>query len=91
MSDDISKLRKSRRLARTNAAIKRQQRIAKAAGVHKLHADQPHRYAKMHSMDCGQPRCTICGNPRTIWHQKTLQEEKFLEGYKIDKKFEEKD
>ena len=91
MSDTGAKLRKSRRIARTNAAIKRQQRLAKTAGVHKLHEDQPHRYAKVHSLDCGTPRCFICGNPRSIWKQKTLQEKKFLEGHKIDKNSIEKD
>jgi hypothetical protein len=25
---------------------------------------QPHRLAKKHAMDCGQPGCVICGNPR---------------------------
>lgn len=91
MSDSGAKLRKSRRIARTDAAIKRQQRLAKAAGIQLPHEDQPHRYAKMHSLGCGVPKCHICGNPRSIWKQKTFQEEKFLEGHKIDTKSIEKD
>jgi hypothetical protein len=91
MSDTGAKLRKSRRIARTNAAIKRQQRLAKAAGIHKPHEDQPHRYAKMHSLGCGVPKCHICGNPRLIWKQKTFQENKFFEGHRIDTKSSDND
>jgi hypothetical protein len=89
MSDLAAKFKKSKRIAKTGAAVKRQQRIAKAAGVQHSH-EQPHRYAKMHSLNCGIPKCPMCGNPRTIRKEKTIQEEKFLDGYKMDKNFIEK-
>jgi hypothetical protein len=28
-------------------------------------------------MDCGQPGCLLCGNPRKAFEQKTIQELKF--------------
>lgn len=84
MDNDIAKLRKSRRIARTDAAIKRQQRIAKAAGVHTRHEDQPHRYHKHHALDCGVPGCMRCSNARKTHGERTVQERKFIEGNKDD-------
>jgi len=61
MSNEQDKLKHGTRLHRAWNAIKKQLRIAKAHGNP---TDQPHRYAKHHAMDCGQPHCTMCGNPR---------------------------
>ena len=83
MNED--KFKKSNRIARTGAAIARQLKIAKHSLWNHAHLDQPHRWAKKHALDCGRPRCIVCGNPRKLWNQKTLQEEKFLQGHSIDK------
>jgi hypothetical protein len=32
---------------------------------------QPHRLAKKHAMDCGQPGCNVCGNPRRTRNHKS--------------------
>ena len=79
MSDDREK--KAIRRSRTTVAIERQQRIATAAGITHLH-NQPHRYAKMHSLNCGDPNCHMCGNPRKFFNEPTMQEKKFIEGNK---------
>jgi len=71
------------RRAKTVNAIERQKRIAKAAGVNHT-KNQPHRYAKMHSLNCGDPDCVMCGNPRKFFKERTLQEKKFIEGTKLD-------
>ena len=84
MGNDIAKLRKSRRIARTDAAIKRQQRIAKAAGAHARREDQPHRYHKHHALDCGKPGCMLCSNARKTHGERTVQERKFIEGNRDD-------
>jgi hypothetical protein len=76
MSDDIAKLEHSKRIHSKKTAIKRQVRIAKSHGVNVV---EPHKYAKHHAMDCGQPNCVMCGNPRKIWKEKTFQEKKFDE------------
>lgn len=57
MSDDRSK--KSKRLQRTANVIKKQLRIAKAFGMTHL-LKQPHRLAKHHALDCGNPKCLVC-------------------------------
>ena len=77
MSDQDQKEKHSKRLQREMNAIKRQQRIAKAYGAPD-HPYEAHRLAKHHAMDCGNPECGLCGNPRHLFkHGKTLQEYSF--------------
>ena len=61
MSKDEDKIKHSKRLHKLWSIVKRQLKIAKAHGNP---IAEPHRYAKHHAMDCGQPHCTLCGNPR---------------------------
>jgi hypothetical protein len=61
MSNEEDKSKHGKRLQRAWRAIKRQLKIAKAYGNP---IDQPNRYAKQHAMDCGQPGCVWCRNPR---------------------------
>ena len=78
MSDDRTK--KSKRLQRTANAIKKQLRIAKAFGMtHVL--KQPHRLAKHHALDCGNPKCLVCHSEK-VFNKPTLQEQKFIQGNK---------
>lgn len=66
MSNEQEKTKTSTRRHRTDSAVKRQVKIAKQQGT--LFNDeiirQPHRLAKHHAMDCGDPGCILCGNPR---------------------------
>lgn len=78
MSDN--KVKKAKRLQRTANAIKKQMRIAKALGMtHALR--QPHRFAKHHALDCGNPECLVCHSDK-IFHKPSLQEKKFIEANK---------
>lgn len=63
MSKEQDKIKHGTRIQRAWTAIKRQLKIAKAHGLVKAVAE-PHRLAKHHAMDCGQPHCNLCGNPR---------------------------
>lgn len=84
MSKKEDKFRASKRRYNDDVAIKRQIKILKGYG-HPI--KEPHRYNKHHAMDCGNPRCCLCGNPR---HNKsfkkkdklTMQEKKFFQNYK---------
>lgn len=80
MSDDRAK--KATRIQRTKNAIKKQLRIAKQSIWHnpKLLA-QPHRMAKHHALDCGNPKCLVCSSEK-IFNKPTMQERKFIEGHK---------
>ena len=74
MSTEEDKIKHSKRLHQEENAIKKQVKIAKAAGVTNI---EPHKFAKHHAMDCGNPECVMCGNPRKIWKEKTIQEKRF--------------
>jgi hypothetical protein len=80
MSNDTAKFLNSRRRHKTDMAIARQVRIAKSHGTYnQANIKQPHRLAKHHAMDCGNPGCFLCGNPRkTHGKDKLTAQEKRL-------------
>ena len=78
MNDD--KTKKAKRLQRTSNAIKKQLRIAKAMGMNHI-LKQPHRLAKHHALDCGNPECLVCHSEK-VFRKPTLQEKKFNEAHK---------
>lgn len=79
MSNEYAKEKHSKRLHQEEYAIKKQVKIAKAHGLtnNDKAIKQPHRMAKHHAMDCGQPGCMLCGNPRKLFKEKTIQEKSF--------------
>jgi hypothetical protein len=76
MSNEDHKLKHSQRIHQKETKIKRQVKIAKEHG---LDVSEPHKFVKHHAMNCGIPNCVMCGNPRKIWGEKTIQEKKFEE------------
>ena len=66
MANDFAKFKNSKRRHRDDLAIARQVRIAKShhATFDQRNIREAHRLAKHHAMDCGQPGCMLCGNPR---------------------------
>ena len=75
MSNENDKVKHQTRMHRAWCAIKKQLGIIKQRqhfqGASKqIDEAQPHRLAKKHAMDCGQPGCVLCGNPR---RRKTLK------------------
>lgn len=66
MANEFAKFKNSKRRHKDDIAIARQVKIAKLHGltVNDRAVKQPHRMAKHHAMDCGQPGCMLCGNPR---------------------------
>jgi hypothetical protein len=75
MSREDDKLKNSLRRHRDDVAVKRQAKIAKEHGAP---VKNPHRLHKKHAMDCGNPGCFLCGNPRKIHKDKLTQQEKRL-------------
>jgi len=80
MSNDIAKFINSQRRHKTDVHIARQVKIAKAHGLTNRDRaiKEPHRLAKRHSMDCGNPQCYLCGNPRKTHKDKLTTQEKRL-------------
>jgi hypothetical protein len=79
MSKDEDKIKHSKRLLKDTNAINKQVKIAKAHGL--TNKDpilaEPHRLSKHHAMDCGNPECYLCGNPRKTHKDKlTIQEKR---------------
>jgi hypothetical protein len=74
MSTDADKIKHSKRLHDEETAIARQVKIAKEFGVPVKDA---HKFAKHHAMNCGNPKCVMCANPRKVFKEKTMQERKF--------------
>lgn len=67
MSNETAKFLNSRRRHKTDVHIARQLKIAKSSSSHNTKlTKEPHRLAKHHAMDCGNPKCGLCGNPRHI-------------------------
>mgnify|MGYP003351192906 FL=1 len=68
MANDQAKFLNSRRRHKNDVAIARQLKIAKQhhlpGTLRSPQERQPHRMAKHHAMDCGNPKCYLCGNPR---------------------------
>jgi hypothetical protein len=81
MSDERSKEKHSKRLHQEESAIAKQVKIAKAHGLTDKDKaiKEPHRMSKHHAMDCGQPGCVLCGNPRKLFKEVTVQEKKFIQ------------
>ena len=74
MSTEEEKFKRSARLHKDEAALKRQVKIAQSHGIK---VDVPHKFAKHHATNCGQPNCVMCGNPRKTFKEETIQEKRF--------------
>ena len=75
MSNEQARFINSRRRHKNDVAVARQVKIAWAAGTP---VDAAHRFVKRHAMDCGNPRCFLCGNPRKTHKDRLTQQEKRL-------------
>ena len=78
MSHEEAKIKHSRRIQKKEDAVKKQVKIAKAHGATQFEVlvNEPHRFHKHHAMNCGNPKCVMCGNPRRTFKEKTYQEKK---------------
>jgi hypothetical protein len=81
MANELAKYLNSRRRQKDENAIRKQVKIAKEHRVSEYNPGepkQPHRFAKRHAMDCGNPKCFMCGNPRKTHKDKLTAQEKRL-------------
>jgi len=80
MSNDSDKAKNSHRRFKDETSIQKQLKIAKSkVGESHKEVDQPHRLNKKHALDCGNPNCTLCGNPRKIFKELTTQEKRLFQ------------
>jgi hypothetical protein len=80
MSNEQAKFINSRRRHKNDVAVARQIKIAKAHGLTNQDktVKEPHRLVKHHVMDCGNPECYLCGNPRKTHKDRLTAQEKRL-------------
>lgn len=76
MSDQSDKIKNSRRRLKDENAVNRQVKIARA---HKVPVEEPHKLAKHHALNCGNPKCHMCGNPRRMFKEPTAQERRLFQ------------
>jgi hypothetical protein len=76
MSHEDDKFKHSKRLLKDENAVNKQSKIAKAFGVQ---VKEPHKFAKKHAMNCGNPNCVMCGNPRKVFKEPTQQEKRLFQ------------
>jgi len=76
MSNVDQKIKNSRRRQRDENAVNRQVKIAKAFNVP---VEEPHKLAKHHVLNCGNPKCVMCGNPRKMFKEPTTQERRLFQ------------
>ena len=74
MSNEHQKNKHSRRIHNTEKIIKSRLKLTKRLGIADSRHAQGGRFAKQHPLDCGNPGCPMCSNPRKIWKQKTIKE-----------------
>ena len=74
MSKEEDRIKHSKRLHKEECAVAKQVKIAKSHG---MDVKEAHKFAKHHAMDCGNPECALCGNPRHIHKETTKQEQSF--------------
>lgn len=79
MSDVEVKEYRSKRLFKDKVKAKRQKKILKEHGLDFDPFESENYFAKKHAMNCGNPSCVMCGNPRKFFGDKTIQEERFDE------------
>lgn len=79
MSNQTEKIKMSKRRLQEENAIKKQLKIGKIHGLDKILSKESHRLAKHHVMDCGNPKCPVCSNPRRLYKQLTIQEQRLMQ------------
>lgn len=82
MSDVYTKANHSKRIQQKENYVKKQTKIAK---TYNIPVDEPHRLQDHAAVNCGIPNCVMCGNPRKIWKEKTVQEKRFDQTLKWEK------
>jgi len=78
MANEQAKFLNSRRRHKNDVAIARQVKIAKSHSYSGQSRIEPHRYNKHRAMDCGNPHCYLCGNPRKTHKDRLTAQEKRL-------------
>lgn len=73
----MDKEKRQKRFQQKSRHINRSVEIMRMVVPDHPYLKQPHRYHKVHAVNCGDSHCVMCGNPRKFFGEKTFQERKF--------------
>jgi len=73
MSTEQDKIKKNKRIQKDENAVKKQTKIAKTFGVP---VKEPHKFAKHHALDCGNPKCLLCSREK-VFGEPPMQQKRF--------------
>lgn len=76
MSDEHTKISHSKRIHQKSNYIRKQTKIAKLNGI-PIRPGEEHRLQDHAALNCGNPGCIMCANPRRTWKKKTIKEKSF--------------
>lgn len=79
MSDEATKVKRSTRKHDTWTVIAKRKKLVKSYGIGKDYSNCGHKLSKMNGINCGDPRCIMCANPRKMFKERTLKEKAFDE------------
>jgi hypothetical protein len=74
MASEFDRITRSNRRYKARVKMLRQAKIAKEYGLD--HGDSIHVYHKHRALNCGNPNCVMCANPRKVFGEITQQERK---------------
>ena len=76
MSSTHEKDKHGERIQQKQNKLTKTMKLAKEYGLNHV-LKQPHKYHKQSPLNCGDPKCVMCGNPRKFFKEKTIQEKRF--------------
>jgi len=83
MSDENTRNRRPKRLKNDQRAINKQLKIAKNFSI-EVEEEDKHRLAKLKLLNCGDPDCWLCANPRKINKGKNINALTYQERRHLD-------
>lgn len=81
MSDVETREKRSKRFYADEVCVQRRKKLLKElnSSLDSSTDKQPHRLHKVSGMNCGNPKCVMCMNPRKAWKELSTQEQSFYQ------------
>ena len=87
MSNEQAKVKHSKRIQQKETHVQKQAKILKQyqnpSEPQNQLLKEPHRLAKKHALNCGNPKCVMCANPRKTFKELTIQEKRHFQELEV--------
>lgn len=85
MSSEQQRIQHSRRRYDDVVHIRKRQKLLKAKSILTDETmRQPHRLHKVNGINCGNSNCVMCGNPRKIFKELSIQERRMYQDVEVE-------